>query len=99
MGVLKEHGGLFYANMLQILFPLGLMKWMFSRGCAMVLFAKCKINIPPFGRHSLHDASHWSSCANFVSNPYCEIYGKVIIVLFFFPLTTEKESWIFKPAN
>ncbi len=37
-----------------------------------------------FGRHSLHGTSHQSSCANFVSNPYYEIYRTFIAILVFF---------------
>jgi len=47
MGALKEHGGLFYANIVAKLISFWAYGVNVFQGCAMVLLAKCKISIPP----------------------------------------------------
>jgi hypothetical protein len=91
MGVLKEHGGLFDVDIVTKLISFGVDGVNFFRRCTMVLFAKCKISVPPIWKAFI--ALHQSSCAKFVPNPYCEIYRRFIVVfVFFFFSQLEKAS-------
>jgi hypothetical protein len=54
---------------------------------------------PPFGSNSLHGALHQSNCANFISNPYCEIYIKFIVIILFYFHSPKKHLEFFKLAE
>jgi hypothetical protein len=47
MGALKKYDGFYDVDVVVKLISFGADGGMLSRGCVMVLFAKCKINIPP----------------------------------------------------